>query len=128
MTYYFFCINLWNKFIFLKEQKFTHKNVLFNRGSKSYILQLITRTKLQQKQHCGIIEPSDIYPPFCIGLETYAEAHNCIWRRQWWSWQPRKPCWGQLCPWIAKAEVKETWFTGKDNLPKHSKEKDKYNK
>ena len=68
MIYCFFCINLWNKFIFLKEQKFTHKNGLFNRGSKSYILQLITRTKLQQKQHCGVIEPSDIHPPFVLGL------------------------------------------------------------
>ena len=26
------------------------------------------------------------------------------------------------------AEVEEKWFTVKDNLPKHSKEKDKYNK
>ena len=26
------------------------------------------------------------------------------------------------------AEVEEKWFTVKDNLPKHSKEKDKYSK
>ena len=65
---------------------------------------------------------------FCTEHEAHAEAHNRKWKRQWWSWQPRKLCRGQLYPRLANAEVEEKWFTGKDNLPKHSKEKDKYNK
>ena len=40
----------------------------------------------------------------------------------------QKPRREQLCPRLAKAEVGEELLTDKCNLPKPSKEKDKYNK
>ena len=40
----------------------------------------------------------------------------------------QKPRREQLCPWLAKVEVGEELLTDKCNLPKPSKEKNKYNK
>ena len=40
----------------------------------------------------------------------------------------QKPRREQLCPLLAKAEVGEELLTDKCNLPKSSKEKDKYNR
>ena len=47
---------------------------------------------------------------------------------QGWSWQPKKPRREQLFPRLAKTEVGEELLTDKCNLPKPSKEKDKYNR
>ena len=65
---------------------------------------------------------------FRIGPKAHAKAHNHIWRRQGWSRQPKKPCRGQLYPWLAQAEVEEEWFTDKCNLSKPPKERDKYSR
>ena len=40
--------------------------------------------------------------------------------------EAQKPRREQLCPQLAKAEVREELLTDRCNLPKHPKEKDKY--
>ena len=61
------------------------------------------------------------------GLEAQARAHNRIWRKReiMAALKSRRE---QLCPRLAKAEVREELLTDKCNLPKPPKEKDKYDR